>query len=254
MTGLLPGEDVGLSMTSGRAPKLAPDSPEVLDRVNEGLSLVDIIGHQLGRQLGNMTDHDELVAMGRMGLLDAARSFDAERGVPFRRWANIRIRGAMVDGVRAQGPLPRRLHKLLRAVEASDRVADALEEEHAAAPIAVGDAERADERLGVYLSGIATAMAMGLLESNVREDAGDPGDRGASAEELVARQELLAHARAAIAQLPDAERHLLERHYFDGVMFDDAAKELGLSKSWASRLHARAIEAVTRSLRRSKVR
>ena len=70
-----------------------------------------------------------------------------------------------------------------------------------------------------------------------------------SPEEAVSRAEVLDAIRAAIAERPTAERHLLQRHYFDDVSFDEAARELGLSKSWASRLHARAIEGLARTLR-----
>jgi RNA polymerase sigma factor for flagellar operon FliA len=231
--------------------------------VTAEMPLVGIIAGQLRRQLGPGVEYDELVSLGREGLLSAARSFDPDRAVPFRRWANIRVRGAMIDGVRSQATLPRRLYVRLRAFESGDRFAEALHEEDAASLGSLGaqpqtpelTAEKADERLGVYLSGIATAMAMGLVSG--KDDAAEmdapAGDPAASAETLLARQELLAHARAAIAELPATERRLLERHYFDDVTFEDAARELGLSKSWASRLHARAIEAVTRSLRRAKV-
>jgi RNA polymerase sigma factor for flagellar operon FliA len=227
------------------------DSPEVLARVQEGLELVEILARQLRRQLSSTIEVDELAAVGREGLLSAARTFDPERGVPFRRWANLRVRGAMIDGVRSLGRLPRRVYKQLQAVEAGDRFADALHEEDAATPAV--NPERADERLGAYLSGIATAMAMGLLGPDTGDEAMQPDDRGASTEDLLARHELLAHVRNAITRLPDMERKLLQRHYFDGVTFEESAKELGLSKSWASRLHARAVEAVARDLRRSKV-
>ena len=75
----------------------------------------------------------------------------------------------------------------------------------------------------------------------------------ASAEDLLARAETVAAVRAAMADLPDQERHLVQRHYFDDVRFDLAAQEIGLSKSWASRLHGRAIESMTRHLKRAKV-
>ena len=64
---------------------------------------------------------------------------------------------------------------------------------------------------------------------------------------------LVERLRAAIAERPDAERLLLERHYFGEATMDEAAKELGLSKSWASRLHARALEGVAKAMRRQKI-
>jgi RNA polymerase sigma factor for flagellar operon FliA len=76
-------------------------------------------------------------------------------------------------------------------------------------------------------------------------------DPRTSPEEQVGRAELLAHIRAAIAERPEAERRLLERHYFEDVTFDQVAQELGLSKSWASRLHARAIEGVAKAMKKT---
>ena len=48
--------------------------------------------------------------------------------------------------------------------------------------------------------------------------------------------------RIAIRTLPERERELLKKHYFEGKDLDEAGSELGISKSWASRLHARAVE------------
>ena len=51
--------------------------------------------------------------------------------------------------------------------------------------------------------------------------------------------------------LPARERALIERHYFGGEPFDEIAKDLGISKSWASRLHTQAIQALAKALRGS---
>src|ERR1700683_3649245 len=99
------------------------DSPHVLERVRNGLELVDIICHQVRKQIGSNLRMDDLVSHGREGLLRAARSFDPERGVPFRHWANIRVRGAVMDGVRASSSLPRSVYARLRADEAAARSA-----------------------------------------------------------------------------------------------------------------------------------
>jgi RNA polymerase sigma factor FliA len=224
------------------------DPPDVLHRVREGLPLVNIICHQLRRQIGSVVRMDDIVSYGREGLLAAARSFDPMRGVPFRRWANIRVRGSVIDGIRASSTLPRSVYCRLRAEDAAARMHEGLQED--ASPARDRSAEGADRRLGEYLASAATAVAIGLTGSSV-EGTGEPTDRSPTAEERLVREELLSAIRAAIRELPDAERSLLERHYFDGVTFEQAASELGLSKSWASRLHARAIVTVTRSLKRS---
>jgi RNA polymerase sigma factor for flagellar operon FliA len=69
-----------------------------------------------------------------------------------------------------------------------------------------------------------------------------------SPEEALARAELLKAVRNAIEDLPDDEATLISRHYFNGERFDEVARELGLSKSWASRLHTRAVKRLTKRL------
>lgn len=232
-------------------PKPPPDPPEVLARIDEGLDLVDMLARQLRRQFGSYVQVDDLVSQGREALLAAARTFDPDRGVPFRRWANLRVRGAMIDLVRSQGNLPRRVYRKLRAVQAADRVHENAAEEQAAAPVT--GAEDADAKVGDQLGTAAMAMAisfLGMRSGDAVDRARDPKD---TPEEEVAKAELLVRIRAAIAERPEAERLLLERHYFEGVNFEETARELGLSKSWASRLHSRAIEAIAKAMKRGGV-
>ena len=60
---------------------------------------------------------------------------------------------------------------------------------------------------------------------------------------------MLARVKQIVAGLPEKERTLVERPYFHGEQLDQAAASLGLSKSWGSRLHARAIEAIASALK-----
>src|SRR5262245_17644591 len=73
------------------------DSPEVLARFNEALPAIKPIALRLRRTLGRAAEIDDLMSYGQGGLLEAARRFDPARGVPFRAFANFRIRGAMLD-------------------------------------------------------------------------------------------------------------------------------------------------------------
>jgi RNA polymerase sigma factor for flagellar operon FliA len=227
---------------------VSSEAPDVLARFSAELDLVDIIARQLGRRVSRTVSLDDLRSFGREGLLQAARSFDPERGVPFRRWANVRIRGAMFDGLRQWGSLPRRLYRELRSFEAADRVLEAYDEEDAANPATTP--ESADARLTSYLAGLATAIAVGTMVAAPRENV-DPDGRDVTPEDLLAQAELLERVKEIVRDLPVQERTLVERHYFGGDTLDEAAASLGLSKSWGSRLHARAIDSIARELRRS---
>jgi RNA polymerase sigma factor for flagellar operon FliA len=234
------------------APARAPvDPPEVLARIEEGLELVRILARSMRRQLGPDVTVEDLSSSGHEALLAAARTYDPDRGVPFRKWAALRIRGAMIDTARQNGSLPKRVYRRLRAIQAADLVHDAANEEQAAAP--PRSAEDADAKLGDQLASAAMAAAIGLLAMRNTEALERARDPNPSPESDVGHAELLERIKRAIAERPDQERRLIERHYFEDVSFEDAAKELGLSKSWASRLHARAIEGIARSLKRARV-
>ncbi len=225
---------------------IAPaDGPEVLQRVSECLELVDIIARSMKRQMSR-ADFDDLVAAGREGLLHAARNFDASHGVPFRAYAGLRVRGAMMDGLRSSMHLSRHTYRKLQAMERAESVREALVEEDAANPPPT--AEAADARLAEHLSQSAMAMAIGFLTQTSGDALDRVADPAKQPDELAETADLLARIKEAIAERPEAERRLVERYYFDGASFEEAARELGLSKSWVSRLHARAIEGITRAL------
>jgi RNA polymerase sigma factor for flagellar operon FliA len=228
---------------------MSTESADALARFHAELDLVDLIARQLGRRVSRSVTLDDLRSFGREGLLQAARSFDPSHGVPFRRWANVRVRGAMMDGLRQWGALPRRLYRELRALEAADHLLAAYDEEDAASPATTPEA--ADSRLTAYLAGMATAMAVGSLAAGPPEKSADGEGQEPSPEDLLGEAELLAHVKEIVETLPAQERTLVERHYFGGDTLDEAAASLGLSKSWGSRLHARAIETIARKLRQS---
>jgi RNA polymerase sigma factor for flagellar operon FliA len=227
------------------------ESPEVLERFSSGLSLVDIIARQILRTLGGAAELEELLSFGREGLWDAARRFDTSRGVPFRGYANFRVRGAIIDGVRSSARLSRRTHERLNGLQAAARVSEGAHED-AAAPRAPGaGVAEAEQALGDHLAAMATAMAAGLIAPTAH---GDDGERtlvemGEDPEQAYGSAQLLVAIRGAIAELPHEEAELVRRHYLEGARFDHVAEELGLSKSWASRLHTRALTRLAKRLR-----
>jgi RNA polymerase sigma factor for flagellar operon FliA len=237
-----------VGFTVGNAPKPA-DSPEVVARVHEGLELVNIVARQMRRQFGDHVHLDDLASQGREALLAAARSYDPERGVPFQRWANLRIRGAMIDYARQSGTLPKRVYRKLRALQAAEHLSAARAEQPLATAPTTPD--QADQAVGDELASAAMAMALGFLSMRHNEALEHAKDPDHSPESNVSYAELVARVKAAVAELPLQERTLLQRHYFEDVNLDEASRELGLSKSWGSRLHARGVEALAKVLRPS---
>lgn len=142
-------------------------------------------------------------------------------------------------------------HERLRALDAARQASEGASEDvlgAAAPPGGPSDAERA---LDSHLAAMATAMALGLV---ARSGTGEDGERilldgRESPEEAVERAQLSSLVRSAIEDLPREEAELVRRHYFEGERFDHIAEALGLSKSWASRLHTRAVMRLAKRLR-----
>jgi RNA polymerase sigma factor FliA len=203
------------------------DDPAVLERFASELGCIERHARILVRRIGeSYVTLDDVRAFGREGLLDAARSFNAERGVPFSRWAALRVRSAMLDGVRRWGPLPRGLRSELQALEARD-FADAQPGRFSTRP-------PSDSRFAALAEPIARAQ---------------PEQHSGTPEDLFASAEVFGLVRSMVAQLPSVERTLVEEHYLGGKTIEQAAAAAGVSKSWGSRLLARATESMAEELR-----
>lgn len=231
--------------------RLVPTSPEkaeILERFKIAEDLVPSLARQIRRAVGPSVGLAELISCGNEGLLDAARRFDPTRQVPFRSYAYLRIRGAILDGVRAIMPLPRRMWEKLRALEAAQKLTESRisDDSGALPPQDVGDAEAA---LAEHLAAMTTAMAIGMLARPGTGECSEPiSVEVNSPEQLAIRMELTRQVEQAIETLPTVEGILVRRHYLEGQNFGAIAKDLGLSKSWASRLHRRAMERLAESL------
>jgi len=226
------------------------DSPEVFERFYAELELVDIVAAQIFRSIGGVVEYDDLVSAGREGLLNAARRFDPSRSIPFRAYANFRVRGAIFDGVRQMSALPRRAYERLAALEAASLVSEG-EAEHAfsdlGAPMDEGELEEALEE---QLAAMATATAIGVVAEAMRTEPGVPDTPGGDPEEAVSRAELFARVKQALSDLePKREAEVVRLRYLEGMSMDAISKELKIDKSWASRLHTRAMARLTKRLR-----
>jgi RNA polymerase sigma factor FliA len=222
------------------------DRPSLDALVTANLDLVAIVARQVTRELGAAARHlEDLEGAGREGLVSAAKRFDPERGVPFRRFANHRVRGAMIDLLRRESSLPRPAREKLHKLESALSLNEAASEGMAASAVVSADA-----RLAEHLANLATAMATGLLCERALDDGESVAVAGGeSAEDTLAREQLREVVRAAVDALPEQERKMVVGHYYEGRRFDEVAAEMGLSKSWGSRLHSRAVGRLTERLR-----
>jgi RNA polymerase sigma factor for flagellar operon FliA len=212
--------------------------------VEEHLHLVHSIAAKLKRRLGRTMEPGDLVGYGTQGLMEAARRFDPRHGASFGTFAYHRIRGAIFDGMRTMGWYSRGDYARFRAEErAGEYLAAAAERETAelaalaAPPAQDGGKAEVLEAIAELLGGVAAVHITSIEAASEL-----PDDRWKSPEESVLDAEGSQRVRAALATLPEKERRLLELYYFGDVNLETAGKKMGLSKSWASRLHSRAVD------------
>lgn len=237
------GERRGLS--SG----IQPDSAEALARFNEELDLVDLIARQIRKSIGRAVEFDDLLSAGREGLLDAARRFDASRKIPFRAYANVRIRGAMIDGVRGMSALPRRAYERLLAMEGANQVDEGqLELTLANSSMMPGEAEAA---FADQLALVATTLALGNVAQFVEGKTGEVASLDSTTpEDELSRAQLLARAAEVLNEFKEArEATVLRLVYFEGMTLEAIAQDFGVDKSWVSRLHTRGLDRLIKRMR-----
>jgi RNA polymerase sigma factor for flagellar operon FliA len=233
-------------------------SPEAQKRlVEDHIPFVRSIARKLREQVP-MVEFDDLVGFGMQGLIEAGQRFDDRHGVAFTTFAYYRVRGAMFDGLRSMGWLPRSEYARLRLEERANAYLQNLaardegqSEQVARAPVkpgrgrpATGEVEERVREIAEALHGVA-AVFVTLLGRHEEQQLLD--ERAAPHEQLE-RHQMAERVRRALTSLPDKERHLVEQYYFHDQTLEQVGAGMGLSKSWTSRLHARAIALLRETL------
>ncbi len=204
--------------------------------------LVKRIAHHLLARLPASVQVDDLIQAGVIGLLEAARNYDASKGASFETYAGIRIRGSMIDEVRRGDWAPRSVHRNSRRVQEAMR---RLEKRYGRD---ASDQEIANE-MGVSLAEYQ-AIAHDSLSSKLFsfDDLGGDDDHPVdyipsdtpSPAQGVQREALRQQLAAAIAGLPKRERLVLALYYHEELNLKEIGLVIGVSESRVSQIHSQA--------------
>lgn len=244
------GRPVAGDLAGGRPVRDRPaaNNDELTQRIEHHLPLVRHIVFQVAVHFPRHVDREDLARAGALGLVEAARRYDEARGVPFDRFAAQRIRGAILDAVRAADWAPRSVRNLARRLEqVEQRLATELGRVPSLQEMADALEVRQDEL--VRLQNRMFRSVVLALEHEVTEEADEEltlvdvlRDRSTPEppEELELR-ELRAYLRDAVHLLPERHRLVIVGYFIEDRSSLELARFLGVTESRISQLRSEAL-------------
>jgi len=214
--------------------------------ITECLPLVKFVAHRISARLPSHVELDDLIHSGILGLLDAVKKFEPDRNVKFKTYAEQRIRGAILDGLRDLDWVPRSLRRKKKDIENAyhlleQQLGHAATDEAVAAHLGITleDLNKSlDELKGVTLGTFVDAGedegGENLISFVPDPDAEDPSLT------LHAR-ELKLMLRDAVDKLPTKERFVVQLYYFDELTMKEIGTLLNITESRVSQLHTKSM-------------
>lgn len=221
-------------------------APAITDRSQEELirENIPLVGHLVREILGRVPSHvnrDDLTSAGLAALVTAARGYDAERGIPFGRFAAMRVRGALLDELRS-------LDWASRSVRSRARQAELARQDLTATLGRVPTAAEIADSLGLSLNEVESVeedvqravvlslqgFSAGTAEDMITEQTTGP-------EDLLVHRERIGYLHNAIEALPERLRTVVTRYFLEERPMAEIAVELGVTESRVSQLRAEAL-------------
>lgn len=212
----------------------------------EHLPTVRYVARRIHERLPQHIDLDDLISAGIVGLIDAFSKFDHTKKVQFKSYAQFRIRGAILDSLRALDWSPRELRRKGRAVEeairtVTQRIGHAPSEHEIAAEMNLALTEYQQ------LLGDLKGLEIGSLHMERSEDSGDeelayiPGSPEEDPLFRCLKGELKESLADAIDDLPEKERMVLTLYYYEELTMKEIGLTLGVVESRVSQIHSSAV-------------
>jgi len=215
------------------------------DCLREHSQLVKRLAHQMMTKLPYSVQIDDLIQAGMMGLLDAASRYDEFHGAQFETYATQRIRGAMLDELRAADWLPRGLRRGMRRIEVA---ISHLQQKLGRSPNETEIAEEMGMPLVEYQQMLQESRGAQLVyyedfHDDDHDDFFERFELGNDADpmDLLQDERFKAELVKAIESLPERERMLMGMIYEQEMNLREIGEVMGVSESRISQLHSQAV-------------
>jgi RNA polymerase sigma factor for flagellar operon FliA len=223
------------------------ESSQVSEEIlRDHLPMVRFLALRIRERLPQQVEMEDLISAGVVGLMDALQKFDPKKKVQFRTYAQFRVRGAMLDSLRALDWGPRDLRRKGRAVEEAIR---SLSAKFGKAPTESEVAKEMGLDLTAYqqLLGELSGLELSSLNAAPADDAGVEAlaliPSGPEDDPFLQCQssEMRRMLGDAIAELPERERMVLTLYYYEELTMREVGATMGVVESRVSQLHSSAM-------------
>lgn len=221
--------------------------------------LVKYVVGRLAIGLPAILDYEDILSYGTIGLIEALDRYDDSKGVKFETYAISRIRGSIIDALRALDRLPRSVRQKAKKMEAI-HVSYSLE--HGREPTDEEVAEQMGLTLDQYNQALidcswVTVSLDGLLDRDNSDDGSAPTELPADPNEedftqRLEKRQLIDALTGAVKQLPEREWLIVSLYYRDEMTMKEIAQILEISESRVCQLHGRALGRLRARLARER--
>ncbi len=207
------------------------------------VELVKIIAGRLFTTYGNHLEFDDLVSYGIFGLIDAIDKFDPTKNVKFETYAQIRIRGAVVDQLRNLDWIPRSIRQKARQIEEAMSKLESQHMGHVSDELVAREMDMSLQELQTVLQHTSAFHIISLEEKLM--DSGEEVKAAESHQDLpenrLLQNEMKIMLEESIRALPEREQQVIALYYYEELTYKEIGAVLGVSESRISQLHSKAI-------------
>jgi RNA polymerase sigma factor for flagellar operon FliA len=212
--------------------------------------LVKFVAGRLGSGLPAHVDEGDLVSYGLLGLIGAIERYDPDRDVKFETYAIARIKGSIIDELRAMDWVPRSVRARARDIERAIGELEAESgrapsEEEIAAKLGVSQDELNEDLLEISRSSIAALDELWTISSSGSDQVAlidtIEDTQGPEPQAALAQTEMREALGEAIARLPEREKLVVTLYYYEELTLREIGEVLGVTESRVSQLHTKAI-------------
>jgi RNA polymerase sigma factor FliA len=207
--------------------------------------LLKYVAGKMSIHFGNNVEYDDLVSYGVFGLIDAIDKFDYKKGVKFETYANLRIRGSIIDGIRKLDWVPRTLRQKNKELETVNK---SLELELGREPTEKEIAQKLNISIEEVRDIHKKSMVLSVIslddfleqnhESNFN---GNNKEIFNTPEKVYEKKELKEVLIDSVKKLSDKEQKVISLYYFEDLTLKEISKIMEVSESRISQLHSKAL-------------